>query len=496
MSLPNTEPQLPPLIKASRPGRTIRIVQFGDGVFLRGFFDWMVHTANKTLDADLGVALVQPRRGDSVERLMAGGGAYTLIQQGLKDGQPHQEREIIDCFEMGLNTHQDPEAFRELARRPEVEVLVSNTTEAGLRVHPGDAALGLEDRAKAESFPGKVLWFLYERFLDNDASARPLLVLPLELVEDNGRVLQQLVTGLADGWNMPPEFRAWLDNTVQFVDTLVDRIVPGRPPKETASLESALGYSDPNLVVSELYHSFLVRGPQRIHDVLPFDRCGVNFHVVDDLKAARDAKVSILNGAHTAMTPIGLLAGIRTVGDAVEDARLSEFITVLLEQSILPVLSIPLSEAQEFASAVMERFRNPFIEHQLESISLNHTSKIRSRLSPLLQRIWNREKEEGATVDDSPLALVIAATLMLARAEGQAFRDDPDAVEAYERLWKQHARSELSIHDLVSEALNSTTLLNLPNHPRRFAESVSGYLEIMMSSDVFAAVEQSVTPRV
>ncbi|TRY20129.1 tagaturonate reductase [Tessaracoccus rhinocerotis] len=416
----------------------MRVVQFGEGVFLRGFADWMFQRLNAEAGADIRVTLVQPRNSDGVARLMAQGGRWTVVQQGLHDGAEQSRRTVIECVDSGLNTHTNPHGFAALARDPQVRVVVSNTTEAGIAWSEEDAGLG-DRRAEVRSFPGKLTWFLAERFATIPA-AGTLFVLPVELIADNGSTLAALVRRMADAWGLGPEFQAWLADQVIFLDTLVDRIVPGRPSRP---VELAPGVPDAFPVQVEWFHSWYLRGPRELLDVLPLDALDLNVRFVSDLRPYRDLKVRVLNALHSAMAAAGTAIGVESVAEAVDHDVLGPWLRRLLDEEIAPTLDLPADEVADFTAATWDRYRNPFIHHRLESILLNSSAKIPARLGDIaLDR-----GEEGSPL----LAFGVAAWLHLTRGAGLS--DSPEVLAAVAGLWERVASGDLTVEELAARVL-------------------------------------------
>lgn len=439
----------------------MRVVQFGEGVFLRGFADWMFQRLNDEAGADIRVTLVQPRNSDGVRRLMAQGGRWTVVQQGLRDGVEQSVRTVVNCVDAGLNTHDDPQGFAALARDPEVRVVVSNTTEAGIAWSEDDAALG-DRREQVRSFPGKLTWFLAERFAALP-TAQKLFVLPVELIADNGGQLSELVRRMATAWGLGEDFQDWLDERVVFFDTLVDRIVPGRPAD---AVELAPGVPDEFPVQAEWFHSWYLRGPRELLEVLPLDALDLNVRFVDDLRPYRDLKVRVLNALHSSMAPAGLAIGVESVAQAVDHDALGPWLRRLLSEEITPTLDLPADEVAEFTAATWDRYRNPFIHHRLESILLNSSAKIPARLGDIA-----RERSE----DGSPLlALGVAAWLHLTR-DGD-LSDSPEALGAVATLWAEVGDGDLDVGELARRALADEVVLGTVAWPTSFTDQVASRL--------------------
>lgn len=440
----------------------MRVVQFGEGVFLRGFTDWMIHRLNTEAGTDIHITIVQPRDSDSVARLMEQGGNYTVVQQGLIQGTKRSEQYVIRCIDSGLNTHTDPDAFIRLAGDPEVEVVISNTTEAGIAWSEEDAALG-EQRTLVRSFPGKLTWFLAERYAQQPKT-KSLHVLPCELIADNGQQLQALVTRMAEAWHLGPGFLDWLKKTVIFYDTLVDRIVPGSPATSHPLMVD--GQEDRFPVQVEWFHSWYIRGPRTLLQTLPLDLLDFNVRFVDDLRPYRALKVRVLNGLHTAMATTGAAAGIESVAEAVDDEALGPWLKALLAEEIAPTIDLPEAEVESFAAATWDRFRNPFIHHRLRSILLNSSAKIPARLGEIVREL----ERDGAS---SPrIAEAVAAWLILTR-DDRELADSPSALSKMGAMWDEFASGSLSVEELAGRALTDPEILGSVDWPRSFTADVA-----------------------
>lgn len=351
------------ITEISKPSRPIKAVQFGGGVFLRGFFDWMLCKANS--EGYNGNVVVIRAKTHGTDPLAAQNYMYTHI---ARDGENY-DASLIDCIETSLNPADDGKAFLELARTPELELIVSNTTEAGIAYEKCELNLN----ALPLSYPARLTVFLYTRY---QASLNGLLILPCELIEQNGDILHKYVLQHAEDWNLEKEFIAWLEEKCSFRNTLVDRIVSGASD-EKFDLE----YVDNAVNTSEFFHLWVIEGKK--DDRLPFDFHGNNIKWVEDVNEYRTLKVRILNGAHTSMIPFALNRGVLTVGDCMKDGTLRKHLEGCLYDEIIPSLGEDKrEEALNYAKSVIKRFENPYICHRCAAISLNSVSKFKVRVLP------------------------------------------------------------------------------------------------------------------
>ena len=434
---------------SNRTLHPVKVIQCGEGNFLRAFADWMIHRMNHELNCQMGVAVVQPRNSQKVKELMEQDGLYTLITQGIHQGELKQETVIIDCIQQGVNTYEDYDAYLKLAEAPELKLMISNTTEAGIIDSETD---GLSDRPQS-SFPGKLTALLYHRYktFKGDPS-KGLLHLPCELIEENGLRLKEIVLKLATRWQLEPAFIQWVDTHNVFYNTLVDRIVPGYPTNEAPALEKEWGYEDPFMVTSEWYHVWVIEGTDEIREVFPAEKLGLNVLFVEDLSRYRERKVRILNGAHTAMVPVGYLYGLETVRETVEDPMTGAFVADVMYDEIAAMVPMPEEEVKAYADSILDRFRNPFIRHQLLSISLNSMSKFNTRLMPTL----NDYVDKGLALPEK-LIFSFASLLFFYRGKrgGEIIplSDDPQVLEVLANQWQAWEKGDTTLEQLVAQVL-------------------------------------------
>ena len=358
------------LKKVARPER---VIQFGEGGFLRAFVDWILQITNEKTDFNGSVVVVQPIPQGMCDMLTKQDCVFTDIMRGLSNGEPTVDKKIIDVISRCVKPYDDYDAYLALAENPDFRFVVSNTTESGIAYVEEDK---LND-APPKSFPAKVTGLLYKRFtLGLDG----FIFLPCELIDKNGATLKSIILKYADDWNLPSEFKTWVEQKNIFCNTLVDRIVTGYPKDEKIDL----GYEDNMLNTSEIFHLWVIEGPKDILKELPLDKTGLNIIVTDNLEMYRTRKVRILNGAHTSMIPYAMLEGIETVKDCMEDENMSQFVKKCVFDEIIPTLDLPKEELIDYANNVFERFNNPYIRHLCASISLNSVSKFKVRVLPSL----------------------------------------------------------------------------------------------------------------
>lgn len=365
------------LAKVSRPEK---VIQFGEGGFLRGFVDWILQITDEKTGFDGNAVVVQPIEKGMCDMLEKQGCVYTHVMRGLRDGVPTVDKKIINVISRTVKPYDDYDAYLALAQNPDFKVVVSNTTESGIAYDPSDK---LCDRPQ-KSFPGKLTALLHKRFT---LGLGGFVFLPCELIDKNGATLKSIILKYADDWNLGDDFKKWIETENTFCNTLVDRIVTGYPRDEKIDL----GYEDNMVNTSELFHLWVIEGPKDILNTIPLDKTGLNIIVTDNLDMYRTRKVRILNGAHTSMIPYAMLEGIETVKECMENEKMHDFLNKCVFDEIIPTLDLPEKELTDYANDVFERFNNPYIRHLCASISLNSVSKFKVRVLPSLLEYKKRK---------------------------------------------------------------------------------------------------------
>ena len=356
-----------------------KVLQFGEGNFLRAFVNYWFDVANEKAGWNGKCVLVQPIAPGLAKLINDQEGLYTLYLRGRENGEKVDRKRVISSVSRCLNPYEkaDFDAMMAVAVSDDLEYVVSNTTEAGIVYDP---ACQLTDEP-ASSFPGKLTQVLYKRW---QAGKSGLVILSCELIDNNGKELLKCVNQYIDQWKLAEGFKAYVNNDCTFCSTLVDRIVPGRirDEQEVARLEQENGYHDELIDVGEVFGVWNIEGPAWLEEKLPFKKAGVNCPVVPDVTPYKKRKVRILNGAHTGFVLGAYLAGFDIVRDCMEDDTVRGFMNKMLHEEIIPTLPLDKKDLEDFASAVQDRFNNPFVNHELMSISLNSTSKWRARNMP------------------------------------------------------------------------------------------------------------------
>ncbi len=411
---------------------TEKIIQFGEGNFLRAFIEWIIWKTNQKTDFNGSVVVVQPIEKGMVSWLNEQDGLYHLNLQGLQNGQPVDSVDLIDVVSRGLNPYEDFEAYLKLAEQPEIRFVISNTTEAGIAFDP---ACKFTDKP-ASSYPGKLTQLLYHRFdyFSGDMS-RGLILFPCELIFENGKHLKECILQYIDLWQLGEDFRNWFLNACGVYSTLVDRIVPGYPRDTAEQLCERVGYKDNLLDKAEIFHLWVIEAPKEIAAEFPADQAGLNVLFVPSEAPYHERKVTLLNGPHTVLSPVGYLSGLNTVKECCEDELVGPFVRRVMYEELLPTLNLPKEELVKFADDVMERFRNPFVKHFVTSIMLNSFPKFKTRDLPGLKTYLERKGELPKGI---VLGLAAICTYYKGGKRGDdeiVPNDDPKILSLLKDLW-------------------------------------------------------------
>ena len=431
--------------------RPVKIVQFGEGNFLRGFVDWMVDILNEKSNFNGAINIVQPRTSGRGDRINTQEGLYHTWLVGLQDGQEINETRLITSVKGLIDPFKDYQAFLSLADNENLRFIISNTTEAGIVYDMNDT----DYTNLPKTFPGKLTALLFKRFTTFEgAPDKGCIILPVELIEKNGDTLKKAVINYIALWKLPEGFLNWIEDHNFFCNTLVDRIVPGYPNEEEQHIKARLGYEDELIVKAEPFHLWVIEAPDPVQKELPFAMARLNVKFVEDLTPYRIRKVMILNGAHTAMVAYGYLSGRRTVKECLEKEPMASFVGEIIFEEILPTLNLPKAELISFAKNVLERFQNPYIRHELLSIALNSISKFRVRVLPSILKYYELN-------DKLPENLVKAFAALIVFYKGNyggreiPLKDDPSNITFMSEVWKGE-----DLEVLVSKILSNTDFWN------------------------------------
>lgn len=388
------------------------IIQFGEGNFLRGFVDYFIHKLNEKELYSGKAVIVQPIANGLYDKINEQKGVYNLFLRGIENGKEVNEHTEIHSISRALNPYEDLGAYLELAHNPDFRFIISNTTEAGIAYDPN---CKITD-APPSSFPAKLTLLLYERF---KANLPGFIILACELIDNNGKELQKCVLKYVQQWKLGEDFYEWVISENKFCSTLVDRIVTGYPKDEAETLCKQIGWNDGLLDTAEIFHLWVIEG--YFEDELPLCKAGFNVVWTNDVTPYKKRKVRVLNGAHTSMVFPALLCGIESVGDCLKDEQINAFLRECIFKYIIPMLG-ESEENISFANSVLERFKNPYICHQLKSIALNSVSKFSVRVLPTA---FDYKKVNGEY--PRPIALSLAA--LIEYYKNNNVSDDENAVK-------------------------------------------------------------------
>ncbi len=391
----------------------IKVMQFGEGNFLRAFVDYMIEIANEKGVFGGSIAIVKPISFGSLDAFKEQDNLYTVVLRGKEKGNVVNDSRIITSVSKTYDCKEDYEEYMFLAHLDTLRFIVSNTTEAGIVLDKNDTFEGLPN-----TYPGKLTKFLYERYTAfNGDRDKGIIILPVELIEENGKKLKECVLALCDAWNLSGEFKNWVNECNVFCSTLVDRIVTGYPRGYADKVCEELGYEDKLVDIGEPFALWVIESEKDISGELPLDKIGLPVVFTDNHKPYKERKVRVLNGAHTSSVLAGYLYGLDIVRDCMSDGLMGNFIRKVVNDEIVPQVNLPLDEVKEFANSVFERFENPFIDHALLSISLNSVSKWKARVLPSFKDYY---KNNGSL----PKLITFSLSALLAFYSSNDLRDD------------------------------------------------------------------------
>jgi tagaturonate reductase len=468
-----------------------KVLQFGTGVLLRGLPDYFIDKANQQGIFNGRVVVVKSTDSGGSEAFDQQNGLYTICVRGLEDGQKVEENYVNSSVSRVLSAKNQWADILACAHNPEMRIVISNTTEVGIQLVPDDKV----DAAPPQSFPGKLLAFLYERYKTFGTGPQSgMVIVPTELITNNGDKLKEIVLELAYRNNLDDAFTQWLTTQNYFCNSLVDRIVPGKPSKDIQQkLQSENGYTDELIIMAEAYRLWAIEGDDNVKEILSFAPADEGVVITPDIELFRELKIRMLNGTHTLSCAVAYLSGCTTVKNAMDDVTVSAFIENVMLEDIARAIPIDVSAdmTKDFGLKVLDRFRNPHIEHLWHSISMNYTSKLKMRVVPVLQTYYQRYNEVPPYI-----ATGFAAYLLFmkgVRQEGGkvygAFNgveyviNDESAGYLYDQ-WQNNQPAQLVTNVLQNEALWGTNLATYSG----FAEAVSQKLEAMQQNGVKAVI--------
>lgn len=446
-----------------------RIIQFGEGNFLRCFVDWIIYNMNQRTDFNASVVVVQPIEHGMVDMLNGQDCLYHVNLQGRLDGKPVNELQRIDVISRAINPYTQHAAFLALAEQPEMRFVISNTTEAGITFDP---SCRFAD-APASSYPGKLTQLLFHRFKTfRGDKSKGLIIMPCELIFLNGHHLKECIYQYIELWKEDfgadyQRFKEWLTKSCYVCATLVDRIVPGFPRKDIARIQQQISYADQLVVQGEAFHLWVIERPEnmtvrQLKREFPAEKAGLHVLIAESEKPYHERKVTLLNGPHTVLSPVAYLSGVDIVRDACNHPVIGRYIRKVQFDELMQTLNLPMAELQHFASDVLERFNNPYVDHQVTSIMLNSFPKYETRDLPGLKIYLERKGElpQGLVMG---LAAICTYYKGGVRADGAPIQpnDAPEIMQLLADLWatgstRQVAEGVLAAVQIWHENLNET----------------------------------------
>ena len=420
-----------------------KIIQFGEGNFLRAFVDWIIWNMNQKTNFNASVAVVQPIDRGMAEWLNGQDCLYHVNLQGRLNGEAINSLERIDVISRALNPYSQNAAFMALADQPEIRFVISNTTEAGITFDP---ACKFTD-APASSYPGKLVQLLYRRYKTFEGDPKKgLIIMPCELIFLNGHHLKDCIRKYIELWKDDfaadyEGFKEWFEKYNYVCATLVDRIVPGFPRKDIAAIQEKVGYADNLVVQAEIFHLWVIEKPEnmsieQLREEFPAEKAGLHVRIAESEKPYHERKVTLLNGPHTVLSPVAYLSGIIIVRDACNDPVVGKYIHKVQFEELMETLNLPMDELRQFASDVLERFNNPYVDHQVTSIMLNSFPKFETRDLPGLKTYLERKGElpKGLVLG---LAAIITYYKGGTRADGAPIQpnDAQEIMDLLQQLW-------------------------------------------------------------
>ena len=471
-----------------------RIIQFGEGNFLRAFVDWIIYNMNQRTDFNSSVVVVQPIDRGMAEWLNGQDCLYHVNLQGRQDGKPVNELTRIDVISRALNPYSQNSAFMALADQPEIRFVISNTTEAGIAFDP---SCKLSD-APASSYPGKLTQLLYRRFQTFKGDPKKgLIIMPCELIFLNGHHLKECIYQYIELWKDDfgrdyERFKNWFTKYCYVCATLVDRIVPGFPRKEIAQIQKKICYADNLVVQAEIFHLWVIEKPEnmsiaQLRKEFPAEKAGLHVLSAESEKPYHERKVTLLNGPHTVLSPVAYLSGINIVRDALHHPVVGQYIKKVQYDELMQTLNLPMAELQKFAADVLERFDNPYVDHQVTSIMLNSFPKFETRDLPGVKVYLERKGElpKGLVMG---LAAIITYYKGGTRADGAEIvpNDAEDIMQLLRDLWttgdtQKVAEGVLAAESIWKENLNQT----VPG----LTAMVKDYLDLIQQKGMLEAVK-------
>lgn len=461
---------------------TEKVIQFGEGNFLRAFIEWIIWKTNQKTDFNASVVVVQPIEKGMVDMLNEQDGLYHLNLQGIDKGQAVDSIDMIDVISRGINPYRDFGDYMKLAEQPEMRFIISNTTEAGIAFDPNCKF----DDKPAGSYPGKLTQLLYHRYeyFKGDMS-KGFIIFPCELIFLNGKELKKCIEQYIELWQLGEDFRNWFENACGVYCTLVDRIVPGYPKDTIDSILEKIGVEDKLVDKAEIFHLWVIEAPQSVAAEFPADKAGLNVLFVPSEAPYHERKVTLLNGPHTVLSPVGYLSGLNTVKECVEDELIGRYVRKVMFGELMQTLNLPMEELEKFANAVLERFVNPYVKHFVTSIMLNSFPKYRTRDLPGVKTYLERN---GRLPEGLVLGLAAICTYYKGGRRGEDVivpNDDAAIMQLLTELWATADCMKVAEGVLGAEFIWDENLNEIPG----LTDMLAGKLQLIQDKGMRAAVE-------
>lgn len=461
---------------------TEKIIQFGEGNFLRAFIEWIIWKTNQKTDFNASVVVVQPIEKGMVDALNEQDGLYHLNLQGLDKGKSVDSIDLIDVISRGINPYRDFDEYIKLAENPDIRFVISNTTEAGIAFDP---SCKLED-APAKSYPAKLTQLLYHRyeFFKGDMT-KGFIIFPCELIFLNGKELKKCIEQYIDLWKIESGFKKWFEDACGVYCTLVDRIVPGYPKDTIDAITERIGVEDRLVDKAEIFHLWVIEAPESVSEEFPANKAGLNVLFVPSEAPYHERKVTLLNGPHTVLSPVGYLSGLNTVRECVEDPLIGKFVRKVMFDELMQTLNLPMEELDKFANDVLDRFVNPYVKHFVTSIMLNSFPKYKTRDLPGLKTFLQRN---GQLPKGLVLGLAGIITYYKGGKRGDDIitpNDDPKITALLTELWGKNDLNALAEGVLNADFIWGENL----NKVSGLTEMLVDDLEVISEKGMRAAVE-------
>ena len=487
--------QLKSLNKRTAPKSVMpeRIIQFGEGNFLRAFVDWIVWNMNQKTNFNGSVVIVQPIERGMVDWLNGQDCLYHVNLQGRLNGEAVNTLERIDVVSRALNPYSQNPAFMALAEQPEIRFVISNTTEAGIAF---DDTCKFTD-APASSYPGKLVQLLFHRYQTFDGDpTKGLIIMPCELIFLNGHHLKECIYKYIELWKGDfgadyEGFKEWFTKYNYVCATLVDRIVPGFPRKEIKDIQQKIGYKDNLVVQAEIFHLWVIEKAENmtcdeLRAEFPAEKAGLHVLIAESEKPYHERKVTLLNGPHTVLSPVTYLSGVNIVRDACNHPVLGKYIHKVQFEELMETLNLPMDELKQFAADVLERFNNPYVDHQVTSIMLNSFPKFQARDLPGVKTYLERKGElpQGLVFG---LAAIITYYKGGVREDGAEIvpNDDQKIMDLLKELWATGDTQKVTDGVLSAEFIWGEDLHNIEG----LAELVKKDLDLIQEKGMLEAVK-------